>query len=176
LPNLLLKPIFDTNIFGNVSAGERRVLLRYRPPHGWPLSAVTALELLAGIGHVKLQKFHQLREQIELACQLSKGRILEEPRYLLCKEVLHVPFPPELVRPPVRTLSLYMEVVRRAKLLEEILEGRVRFPLRKQRAGFDACVVKDVLTGWMERSETFATEIYPDWRRHFEKTGQPAAP
>ena len=94
---------------------------------------------------------------------------------MLCKEVLHVPFPPGLVRPPVKKLSLYMEVVCRARSKEEILEGHVRFPLRKQRAGFDASVVKDVLTGpkkeWVERSERFATEIYPDWRRHFEKTG-----
>lgn len=138
---------------------------------------VTALELLAGLADVQPQKFHQLKEQIDLACQLSKGRILEEPRFLLCKEVLHVPFPPTLVRPPVKTLSLYMEVIRRAESLQEILEERVRFRLRNSRAGFkNTSVLKDLLAGpkreWIERSEQFATEIYPDWRQHFEKTGK----
>jgi len=70
-----------------------------------------------------------------------------------------------------------MDVVRRANSLEEILEERVYFPLRKSRAGFkDTSVLKDLLAGpkreWIERSEQFATEIYPDWRRHFEETGK----
>ncbi len=102
-------PIFDTNIFGHVQEGlisqrDWRYLLRRRPRRGWPLSAVTALELLAGVHDVSSDKFLQAREQVELACKLSRGRILEEPRFLFCREVLNAPFPPTLVRLPPAVL------------------------------------------------------------------------
>jgi hypothetical protein len=85
------------------------------------------------------------------------------------------------VRPPTGTLSLYLDTVRRAKSLEEILEERVRFRLRQSRTGFkNTSVLKDLLAGpktqWIERSEQFATEIYSDWRRHFEETGNRLPP
>lgn len=83
-------PIFDTNIFGHVQDGsipqsDWHYLFRHRPGRGWPLSAVTALELLGGVDDVPSEKFLQLKEQVELAYKLSNGRILEEPRFLLCK-------------------------------------------------------------------------------------------
>jgi hypothetical protein len=48
------KPIFNTNIFGHVQDGsisqkDWRFLLAHRSGHGWALSSVTGLELLAGI-------------------------------------------------------------------------------------------------------------------------------
>jgi hypothetical protein len=76
-----------------------------------------------------------------------------------------------------------MEVVRCAKSLDEIREGRVRVRRLLTRgnggtgfAGFDASVVKELVAGpkreWLERSEIFATEIYPQWREHFQETGR----
>jgi hypothetical protein len=50
---LPLIPIFDTNVVGKVQDGlisrsDWQFLLLHRPGHGWPLSAVTALERLVG--------------------------------------------------------------------------------------------------------------------------------
>jgi len=178
-------PIFDTNIFGHAQAGlisqsDWRFLLHQRPGRGWPLSAVTALELLAGVHDVPSEKFPQLKERVELAYKLSNGRIFEEPRFLLCTEVLHVPFPPDLVPPAADALGRYMDVVRRAKSLAEILEGRVAYKgsltRGKGRAGFKTSVVNDLVAGpkkqWVERVEALATDIYPPWRELFQETGK----
>jgi hypothetical protein len=118
---LRLKPIFDTNIFGHVQEGlittsAWRYLLRHKPCRGRPLSNVTALELLVGLHDVPSAKFIQFRKQVELAWRLSNGRILEEPRFLLCAEVLGVPFPPELVPPSANVLFLHLDILRRAKM------------------------------------------------------------
>lgn len=180
-----LTPIFDTNIFGHVQDGsiptkDWRFLLAHRPGHGWPLSSVTALELLAGVHKVPSERFSQHREQVELACNLSKGRIHEEPRFLICKEVLKVPF--SLPRLPPELLADYMTVVRRAGSREEILANRVRVKgLHKGKghsglAGFETSVFEELLDGpkreWLKRSENFADEVYPRWREHFQETGK----
>jgi hypothetical protein len=178
-------PIFDTNIFGHVQDGsirqeDWRKLLRHRPGNGWPLSMVTAFELLAGIDKVPPHNFYKLKGQFELAYQLSKGRILDEPRFLLCKDVLRVPFPTELGRPETRVIRRYMEVVLRAKSKEEILDQRVPFggilTRGRGRAGFATSVLTDLVGGpkaqWMQRVEEFATDVYPQWRDHREKTGK----
>jgi hypothetical protein len=127
---LRLRPIFDTNIFGHVQGGQIsqhdwRFLLEHRPGHGWPLSAVTALELLAAFQETHSDRFLQGKAQVELAYQLSKGHVLEEPRVLICKELLRVPYPSEEVPLPVDLLADHMHIVRSAKSLADILEGRV---------------------------------------------------
>ena len=165
-----------------------RFLLRHRPGHGWPLSFVTALELLAGLSTAPTDKFFAVKEQIELAYKLSKGRRApwDEPRFLFCKEVLGMPFPEKLgyVRPEV--VADHMEVVRCAKSPEEIRGGRVPVRRLKTRgcgspgfAGFNASVIEELMGGqnspkkeWVERLEAFASDIYPQWREHFEATGK----
>ena len=183
---MALKPIFDTNVFGDIQDGlvsrsDWRFLLRHRPGHGWPLRAVTAIELLAGVAKVPPEKFLDLRGQFELAGKLSKGRVLEEPRFLLCREVLRRAFPAKLVHLDPTLLARYMEVVRRARSKAEILEERVHFKkLLAGRgevlAGFKPSVLTDMVAGpkkeWIERAEAFASEIYPRWRQHFEETGK----
>lgn len=77
-----LKPIFDTNVFGHAESGlipslKWEQLLAHRPRHGWPLSHATALELLAGIHFAGPNKFTSAKKCVELAVQLSKGRVLE---------------------------------------------------------------------------------------------------
>ncbi len=138
------------------------------------------MELLAGVHDVPSENFTQLREQVKLAYELSKGRILEEPRFLLCKEVLRVPFPTDLVPPSAEVLARYLEVVRLAKSREEILERRVPFKglltRGKGRAGFETSVLKQLVatpkSEWKERVEALASEIYPRWREHFQETGK----
>ncbi len=93
-----LTPLFDTNIFGDrqrgkISGSEWQHLLRHRPRKGWPLSAITILELLVGVHLVPPEEFNQVKGQLALARELSKGRILDEPRILLCEHVLYKPFP-----------------------------------------------------------------------------------
>jgi hypothetical protein len=181
-------PIFDTNIFGHVQDGsisrkDWRFLLQHRPGHGWPLSTVTALELLTGVHAVPSERFLQHREQIELACNLSKGRIHEEPHYLLCKEVLRVPFPAEIPRLPTKLIADYMTVARRANSREEILAGKVLVKglLTKGGgyrgySGFLPSVLKELVAGpksaWQTEVERLASEIYPRWREHFQETGK----
>ncbi len=182
---LPLKPIFDTNVFGDIQDGkipesDWRFLLRHRPGHGWPLSPVTALELLAGVHKVPSEKFSRVRGQAELVYKLSKGRVLEDAHFLLCKEVLHVPFLLAHLRPAL--ITDYMDVVRCARSLEEIRERRVfvRRLLTKGNgpghAGFNASVVKKLVAGpkrqWSNATEMFASEVYPQWREHFQTTGK----
>lgn len=61
LKEVRLTPIFDTNIFGDVggriSEKDWRFLVRHRPCHGWPLSDITAWELLVGVNVVKPSDF-----------------------------------------------------------------------------------------------------------------------
>lgn len=178
------RPIFDTNIFGHVEEGlishsDWRHLLRQRGGRGWPLSAATALELLVSVHNVPPERFPRLRKQVELAWNLSNGRVLQEPRFLLCKEVLRVPFPPDLVPPSAAVLACYMDVVRRAKSRLEILEGRV--PYKGRRAGLrDTSVLNELVAGpkkeWAERVEALADDIYPPWRDLFQQTGKRLPP
>jgi hypothetical protein len=47
--------------------------------HGWPLSSVTALELLAAIDATPPEDFPDAKARIASAYYLSKGHILEDP-------------------------------------------------------------------------------------------------
>jgi predicted nucleic acid-binding protein len=90
-------PIFDTNIFSHVQSGkiphsDWRFLISRRPAGSWPLSSVTALELLAALDDVSPERFAEFRDRIKLAFRLSNGFVHEEPRYLICRDVLNVPF------------------------------------------------------------------------------------
>jgi hypothetical protein len=182
---LRLTPIFDTNIFGHVqdgsiSAKDWRFLLAHRPGHGWRLSAVTALELLAGVHEVPPEKFLQYREQVELAYNLSRGRIHEEPRFLICNEILGRPLPPEVPRVPVELLARYLDVLRhadsRAKVLERTVPYKALLTRGRGRAGFETSAINDLVAGpkraWQKEVERHASEIYPRWREYFQETGK----
>lgn len=144
---------------------------------------ISALELLAGFDNASAKAFAKSKEQIKLAYELSKGRVLEDPTFLLCKEVLRVPFPAKLERPRPDVIADYMQVVCCAASLEQVRAGRV--PVRKLRskgwghagsAGLGAAVVKELLAGpkrdWVQGCERFVSEIYPQWREHFQQTGK----
>lgn len=144
---------------------------------------VSALELLAGVDNALSEKFPEAKLQIEFAFQLSKGRLLEDPIFLLCKEVLRVPFPAKLGRPHPEVIADYMDVVCRADSLEQIRTGLVAVnKLRTKgggRAGFaglTSAVVKELLAGpksqWVKGCETFVGEVYPEWRDHLKRTGK----
>jgi hypothetical protein len=105
-------------------------MLRHRPGHGWPLSIVTLLELLVDLDNVNEERFPYLRERMDLAHRLCKGRVLEEPRVLICRDVLRIPFPADLVAPSGKVLLNYMQLIRRARSLKEIRDGRVRWGRR----------------------------------------------
>ena len=185
-------PIFDTNIFGHVQEGlisqrDWRFLLAHRPRHGWALSSVTALELLAGLSNVSAEKFLKAREQFELARTLSKGRVpLGEPRFLLCKEVLHIPFPDKLAHIRPELLADYIEVVHCAKSLEDIRTCRVRVKRLLTRghgyegfSGFDKSVIRELVAGqtspkreWIRGLEAVASDVYPRWLEHYAETGK----
>jgi hypothetical protein len=173
-------PIFDTNVFGHVqqaliSQTDWKYLLRHRPRYGWPLSSVTALELLAGVDAAQPHDFLHVRERIALAYQLSRGRILEDPRFLLCKELLHIPFPPDQLPPFSQTISQYMDVIRRAASPEQLLKTGVSYKGRKARIEASS-ILTEVMAGpkkaWMRAVEQTADEIYPAWRQLFEQKGR----
>ena len=171
------KPIFDTNIFGDVqrsriSQKEWQYVLRHRPNHGWPLSSVTALELLAGIDATPPKDFPDARARIANAYNLSKGRVLEDPRHLLCKEILQIPFPQDQLPPFSPVISRYMDIIRRADSSEQLLKG---LPYKGRMARLDTTsVLTEVMAGpkkeWMGALERMADEAYPAWRDLFNRT------
>jgi len=86
--------IFGHAQSGLISPSEWRLLNRYRPGRGWRLSSVTALELLVGLDNLTTEnKFQNFRKRVEPAVNLSNGRVFEEPRLLICRDVLKIPFP-----------------------------------------------------------------------------------
>ena len=174
-------PIFDTNVFSHVERGlikreDWRTLLRHRPRKGWRLSSVTALELLAGIETVP---FANIKNQLNLAFDLSNGRILDDPRHLICSEVLRIPLPAEF-EPFGHLLTRYLDVARHATSKDEILRKEVRYKSTlthgRGRAGFPPNVITDVVEGpkrkWKQEVERILTQNYPNWREHFMKTGK----
>lgn len=173
-------PIFDTNVFGHLEDGtisekSWRYLLERRPAHGWPLSNVTALELLSGLHDIPDERFPNLRRQIELSFSISRVRILEEARFLICSKLLRSPFPTHLVPPFANVIVRYLEIVRRAKSCAEILKTQVLY--KGLRTGFrETAVLRDLLDGprnqWKERIEAIATENYAEWRELFVETGR----
>jgi hypothetical protein len=171
---------FDTNVFGNVqraliSRTDWRYLLSHSPGRGWPLSQVTALELLVGIHVAKPADFPNVRQRIELAYHLSNGRVLNDPRFLLCKEVLRIPFPADQLPPSASVISKYMDVVRRASTLDQLLRGRV--PYKGKVIGISSTsILADLMAGpkraWAAQVEATADERYPAWRDLFQKTSR----
>jgi hypothetical protein len=181
-------PIFDTNVLadvqrGRISRSDWQTVIRHRPRRGWPLSSVTALELLAGLEDVPLDRFPPVSEQLDLAFELSKGRILEDPRHLICSEVLHIPLPCEF-EPFGRFLTRFLDVARHAKSNAEILRREVRYKTvltrGKGRSGFDSRVITELVAGpkrkWCEQVEDIVSKNYPQWREHFAKTGKRLPP
>jgi hypothetical protein len=171
-------PIFDTNVFGHVQGGaitrsDWERLLHHRPRHGWPLSQVTALELLVGVHFAKPRDFSAVTQRIALAYHLCNGRVLNDPRFLICRDVLNIPFPPDQLPPASSVISKYMDVVRRAKTLDQLLSGRVMYRGKAAAIGSTA-ILADLMAGpkraWSAAVEKTADEIYPGWRAEFEKT------
>ena len=172
-----LQPIFDTNIFGDVQRGrisERdwRFLIRHRPRHGWPLSDITAWELLVGVNVVKPSDFPNVRQRIGLAYDLSKGRVLDDPRDLMCKELLRIPAP---TRARPLDTSRELDVIRRADSLEQLLSRTV--PYKGKLIGLaSANSYLDDMTAhkkkWLAQMRAMATAVYPGWEDLFQKTGK----
>jgi hypothetical protein len=126
-------PIFDTNVLadvqgGKISQSDWRALLRFRRPrHGWPLSSVTAFELLAAVDAAPPENFPDVKERIALAYNLCKGRVLEDPRFLISTELLHIPAPEVTLPRLAATLRKYMDLARRANSSDELTSSGVRY-------------------------------------------------
>lgn len=173
-------PIFDTNVFGDVQRGlisqtDWRRLLAHRPRHGWPLSQVTALELLVGVTVVKPDNFVSVRERIGVAYDLSRGRVLNDPRLLICQEVLDIPFPSDQLAPAAPVISKYMDVVRRAATMQQLLTNGVPYNGKRARIN-EPSILADLMAGpkaqWRAVVEQMADERYPAWRELFQATGR----
>jgi hypothetical protein len=147
-------PLLDTNVFSDVSTGkitprEWALLKKVRPRTGWPLSAITSMELLAGLHTVSEENFEKARAAIAIAHELSSGRVLKEPRALVCERLLRREFPDTQLHPEV--LSNYLLVASRANSKREIIERKV-FIRRHTRhvhryGGFDPTIVGDLMSG-----------------------------
>jgi len=177
-------PIFDTNIFGDVqrsriSQADWKYLFRYRPRKGWPLSSVTSFELLAGLDAASPEDFLDVRARIAFAYHLCNGRVLEDPRYLICKEVLRIP-PPLHLPSFSRTVSQYMDVARRANSSTQLLRTGVPYKGRKAKLNTTA-ILTFLMAGpkkdWVRAVERMADERFPAWRELYSQTNRrlPAA-
>jgi hypothetical protein len=130
-------PIFDTNVLADVqrdkiSQSDWSALLRHRPGHGWPLSSVTAFERLAAVDAARPENFPNVKQRIALAYNLCKGRVLEDARFLICRELLHIPAPETLPR-FAATAQKHMDVVRRANSFDELTSSGVQFKSMRRR-------------------------------------------
>lgn len=180
---LRLKPIFDTNVFGHVQSGlipqsDWQFLLQHRPRHGWPLSVITVLELLASLDGIPSQKFSDLKAQVSLAFNLSRGHVLEDPTRMLCRDVLHVPIPADLVAPGGSMLQRHMDLVRRATTLAQLVQG---LPYKGLHARFkDLSAVNDIVSDlknkWVSGLEAIAAAHNPTWRELFRERGRRLPP
>lgn len=176
-------PIFDTNIFGDLQRGSIsqdawRRLRKKAPGHGWPLSSVTALELLAAVDAVPSTGFVDVKQRISAAYSMCNGRILEDPRMLLCKEILRIPFPADKMAPAAKTINREMDVVRRGNSLEQLLKG---IPYKGRHIKLnEKSAITQVMGGpkrdWKASVEKMADEYYPAWREHFKSTGKRIPP
>jgi len=133
---------------------------------------VTALELLAAVPAAPPQSFLDVRARITDAYDISKGRILEDPRHLLCNDILRIPFPLNLVPPSSRVISRYMDIIRRSKSLEQLLNTGVLYRGRRIKL-VDPTILADIMAtpkqDWTAAVEGVADKIYPDWRELFQK-------
>ena len=173
-------PIFDTNVLADVqrskiSQSEWRELLRHRPRHGWPLSSVTAFELLAAIDAAPAQAFPNVKERIALAYNLCNGRFLEDPRFLISTELLHLRAPEFALPSFGPTLRRYMDVVRRANSFDELVSSGVPYKGGLARINTTS-IFTELMAGpkrdWMKAVESMADERYPAWRTNFQATGR----
>ena len=173
-------PLFDTNVFSDASQGaisprEWALLKKQRPRRGWPLSAVTAMELLAGIDAVPEAQFSNARGAIRLAYELSAGRILPEPRALICEKILKRTLPEVEIRPDV--LSKHMLVASRAANKCELFEGHVFIARVSRRVdklgGFDPELIAKLVKGpkekWVGTLGAVLDSIAPTWRERAER-------
>jgi hypothetical protein len=178
-----LIPIFDTNIFGDLQRGSislaawRRVRQK-APGRGWPLSSVTALELLAGVDAAPAAGFLDVKQRISAAYSMCSGRILEDPRMMLCKEILSIPFPADQMAPASHVIKRQMDVVRRGNSLEQLLQG-IPYKGRHIKMNSTAAITQ-VMAGpkknWTAAVEEMADEYYLAWREHFKSTGKRIPP
>lgn len=176
-------PIFDTNIFGDVqrsriSQADWKYLLGHRPRKGWPLSSVTAFELLAGLDAASPKDFLDVRSRIALAYHLCNGHVLEDPRYLICKEILRIP-PPVHLPSFSRTAAQYMDVIRRANSTTQLLKTGV--PYKGRKAKIDTTAILTVLmagpkNAWIAMVERVADEKFPAWRDLYRETNRRLPP
>ena len=128
-----------------------------------------------GVHYARPEVFPSVRQRIELAYALSNGRVLNDPRFILCEEVLRIPFPSDQLAPAAPVISKYMDIVRRAATLVQLLSGRV--PYRGRFAGLNSTsVLADLMAGpkraWAAQVEELATENYSTWRQLFQETGR----
>jgi hypothetical protein len=177
-------PIFDTNVLADVQRGKITQsdwsgLLRRRPRHGWPLSSVTAFELLAGIDAASPDNFPSVKARVALAYDLCKGRFLEDPRFLICTQLLHIPTSNVTLPSLAPTLRKYMDVARRANSFRELVGSGV--PYRGRRARINTTsILTEVMAGpkrdWIKAVEDMADERYPAWRDNLRTTGKRLPP
>jgi hypothetical protein len=109
---------------------------------------------------------------------MCNGRILEDPRMLLCKEILRIPFPANQMAPAGRVIEREMDVVRRGNSREQLLKG---IPFKGRHIKMNATsAITQVMAGpkkdWEAAVERMADEYYPAWRENFNKTGKRVPP
>ncbi|HEX3153202.1 MAG TPA: hypothetical protein VHV32_01195 [Candidatus Angelobacter sp.] len=142
------------------------------------MSSITALELLAAVDAAPAAGFLDVKQRISAAYSMCNGRILEDPRMLLCKEILRIPFPADQMAPASRVIERQMDVVRRGNSLEQLLKG-IPFKGRHIKMNRTSAITQ-VMAGpkrdWKAAVEKMADEYYPAWREHFKDTGKRVPP
>jgi hypothetical protein len=116
-----------------------------------------------------------LNERIALAYNLSNGRVLEDPRFMICTELLHIPAPQVALPSFARTVTKCIDIARRANSFDELV--RTGVPYKGRRVRINAIsVLSEVMAGpktdWIKTVENMADESYPAWRANLQATGK----
>ena len=97
---------------------------------------------------------------------------------MLCRDVLHVPIPDDLVAPDGSVLRRHMDLLRRAATLVQLLQG---LPYKGLHARFQDLsavnlIVRDLESKWVSGLEVIATAHNPTWRELFRERGRRLPP
>jgi hypothetical protein len=112
--------------------------------------------------------------RLVLAYNLSRGRVLNDPRVLICKEVLRIPVSADVIRNATLT-SKDIDLVRRATTMNQLFFGGVPFRgknIRITSTSFFTQFMGRPKKNWVDKVHAMLGAVYPDWRDLFRETGR----
>lgn len=164
-------PIFDTSAVLNLSklAESSPLLARLRrglPKRGSPLSYITVLELIYGVGRCEKARLGDSLRAISTAWRLSRGKVLLSPMPLVIEEL-------EQIRDAgahrsSANLERWLRAASKPGFKDELLSRKSSIDMERIDALF-----RHVRETYSTNLEDFLDHRYPDWRAERASSGSP---